>query len=44
VLDTLSEKVSQGLDDTAESFERLQNALPDQVGSTSLSASASVST
>ncbi len=43
-LDSLSEKVSQGLDDTVDSFERLQDALPDQVGSTSLSASASVST
>lgn len=44
VLDSLSQKVSQGLEDTTEAFERLQDALPDQVGSTSISASASVST
>ncbi|MFT5899116.1 MAG: hypothetical protein ACI97K_001766 [Glaciecola sp.] len=44
VLDSLSQKVSQGLDDTTDSFERLQDALPDQVGNTSISVSVSVST
>ena len=43
-LDDLSSKVEKGLDDTTGSFTRLQDALPDQVGSTSISASASVST
>jgi hypothetical protein len=40
-LDDLSSKVEKGLDDTTSSFIRLQDALPDQVGSTSISASAS---
>jgi len=43
VLDTIAAKVDKGLDDTADSFSRLQQALPDKVGSTSISASASVS-
>jgi hypothetical protein len=43
VLDSLSQKVSQGLDDTTEAFKRLQDALPDQIGSTSISASVSAS-
>ncbi len=43
VLDTVAAKVDQGLDDTADSFIRLQEVLPDKVGSTSVSASVSVS-
>jgi|GEM_PF-2793033 len=42
VLDELSEKVSSGLDDTSTAFTRLQDALPDQVGGSSVSAAASV--
>ncbi|WP_299440845.1 hypothetical protein [uncultured Rhodospira sp.] len=41
-LDRLAIQVSEGLDETAESFRDLQDALPDQVGSTSVSASVSV--
>lgn len=37
VLDNLSEKVSKGLGETTEAFGNLQNALPDQVGSTTFS-------
>ena len=44
VLDNLSEKVSTGLDDTTEAFTKLQDSLPDQVGSTSVSGSVSVGT
>jgi hypothetical protein len=43
VLDAIAAKVDKGLDDTADSFIRLQEVLPDQVGSTSVSASASAS-
>ena len=42
VLDNLSEKVATGLDETSTAFVRLQDALPDQVGSSSVSGSASV--
>jgi hypothetical protein len=42
-LDAIAAQVAQGLGDTAEAFQRLQDALPDQVGSTSVSAGASVS-
>lgn len=42
VLDNLSQKVASGLDDTGTAFVRLQDALPDQVGSTSVSGSVSV--
>jgi hypothetical protein len=42
-LDAIAAQVSQGLGDTVAAFQRLQDALPDQVGSTSVSAGASVS-
>lgn len=42
VLDNLSQKVSSGLDETGTAFIRLQDALPDQVGGTSVSGSVSV--
>jgi hypothetical protein len=42
-LDRVAEEVDQGLTRTVDAFRGLQDALPDQVGSTSLSASASVS-
>jgi len=41
-LDTIAQQVDQGLDITVVAFHGLQDALPDQIGSTSLSASASV--
>ena len=41
-LDAIAEQVSVGLEDTVTAFGRLQDALPAQVGSTSVSASASV--
>ena len=44
VLDSLSQKVNTGLVDTTEAFTRLQDALPDQIGSTSTSQPVSVST
>ena len=44
VLDSLSQKVNTGLADTTEAFTRLQDALPDQIGSTSTSQPVSVST
>jgi hypothetical protein len=43
-IDAIAAQVDQGLDDTVSAFERLQDALPDSVGSTSLSASVSVGT
>lgn len=42
VLDNLSEKVTSGMTDTSTAFIRLQDALPDQVGGTSVSGSVSV--
>jgi hypothetical protein len=36
VLDNLSQKVSEGLSETTSSFKQLQEALPNQVGSTSI--------
>jgi len=42
-LDAIALGVAGGLDATVAAFERLQDALPDRVGSTSLSGSASVS-
>ncbi|MCP4285355.1 MAG: hypothetical protein GY792_13020 [Gammaproteobacteria bacterium] len=44
VLDNLSQKVASGLDDTGTAFVRLQDALPDQVGSTSVTGSVSAGT
>jgi hypothetical protein len=41
-LDRLAAQVSTGLDDTAAAFRDLQDALPDRVGSTSVSVSVSV--
>ena len=41
-LDAIAGQVSVGLDDTVTAFGRLQDALPGQIGSTSVSASASV--
>ena len=41
-LDSIAEQVDTGLEATVTSFEGLQDALPSQVGSTSVSASASV--
>lgn len=41
-LDAIAGQVTGGLEDTVGSFERLQKALPSQVGSTSISASVSV--
>lgn len=41
VLDNLSQKVSDGLADTTASFKQLQEALPNQVGSTSITVSIS---
>lgn len=41
-LDAIAADVATGLEDTVAAFGRLQGALPDRVGSTSLSASASV--
>jgi hypothetical protein len=43
-LDALASKVSKGLEDTTGAFQRLQDALPDSVGGTTISASASVGT
>lgn len=42
-LDAIAAQVSDGLEGTVESFEGLQDALPGQIGSTSISGSASVS-
>lgn len=42
VLDTLAAKVANGLDETTGSFQRLQEALPDQVGSSSTQGSVSL--
>ena len=41
-LDAIAAQVSTGLEDTVDSFGRLQKALPSQVGSTSVSGSVSV--
>jgi hypothetical protein len=41
-LDAIAAQVSEGLEGTVDSFERLQEALPSQVGSTSVSGSVSV--
>jgi hypothetical protein len=41
-LDRLAAQVSTGLDHTATAFRELQDALPDQVGSTRVSVSVSV--
>ncbi|SDD81704.1 hypothetical protein [Rhodospira trueperi] len=41
-LDRLAAQVNAGLDDTATAFRELQDALPDQVGSTRVSVSVSV--
>jgi len=41
-LDAIAAQVEQGLEDTFASFKRLQDALPDQVGGTTVSASVSV--
>jgi hypothetical protein len=41
-LDEIARQVDEGLDETVEAFKRLQDALPSRVGSTSISASASV--
>ncbi|SEA37147.1 hypothetical protein SAMN05660964_01428 [Thiothrix caldifontis] len=43
-LDALAAGVNQGLEDTTGAFQRLQDALPDRVGSTTISVSVSVST
>ena len=42
-LDAIAGQVSTGLEGTVTSFEGLQEALPSQIGSTSISVSASVS-
>jgi hypothetical protein len=42
-LDAIAFQIDAGLEGTCASFKRLQDALPDQIGSTSLSASVSVS-
>lgn len=42
-LDAIAGQVDTGLEETVTAFRRLQDALPDKIGSTSLSASASVS-
>ncbi|HYJ84703.1 MAG TPA: hypothetical protein VEW46_01445 [Pyrinomonadaceae bacterium] len=42
-LDNIAKQVDEGLTGTVDSFGRLQDALPDTIGSTSLSASVSVS-
>ncbi len=41
-LDAIAAQIEDGLDETFDAFKRLQRALPDQVGSTSVSASVSV--
>lgn len=41
-LDAIALQVSEGLDGTVESFEGLQDALPGQIGSTSISGSISI--
>ena len=41
-LDALAAGVEQGLEDTTTAFQRLQAALPDQIGSTTVSGSASL--
>lgn len=41
VLDNLSKKVSEGLEGTTDSFKQLQEALPDQIGSTTITFTAS---
>jgi hypothetical protein len=41
-LDAISAQVDTGLEDTVVAFKRLQDALPSQVGSTSISGSVSV--
>jgi len=42
-IDAIAEQVDEGLTGTVDAFQRLQDALPDRVGSTELSASVAVS-
>jgi hypothetical protein len=42
-LDAIASQLDAGLEGTCASFKRLQDALPDQIGSTSLSVSVSAS-
>jgi hypothetical protein len=41
-LDAIALQVTEGLDTTVAAFERLQDAVPDTIGSTSVSGSVSV--
>jgi hypothetical protein len=41
-LDAIAQQIADGLDETFAAFQRLQRALPDQVGSTAVGASVSV--
>jgi hypothetical protein len=42
-LDAIASQIDTGLEETVASFQRLQDALPDKIGSTSISASVTVS-